>query len=251
MKEFDELVKIMEKLRKKCPWDKEQTHKSLRQYLIEETYEVINSIEEGNFEDLKEELGDLLLQVLFHAEIARENGRFTIKDVIKTISGKLIRRHPHVFEKVIVETPEEVFKNWEIIKREEGKTSILDGVPQTLPALLKAYRIQEKVAGVGFDWELSDDVFSKIEEEVAELKESIKSENTAEIEEEIGDLIFSIVNISRFYKINTEDALRKTNEKFMNRFKYVEQKITEHNKKLGTVSLEEMDKFWEEAKKTQ
>jgi len=248
MKEFDELVNIMATLRQKCPWDKKQDHESLRQYLIEETYEVIDSIEEKNDEHLKEELGDLLLQIVFHAEIAKENRKFEIKDIIKTISDKLIRRHPHVFKDLKLETPEEVVTNWEIIKKNEGKKSTLDGMPRALPALLKAHRIQEKAASVGFDWELTDDIFKKIEEEINELKESVRKKGIKEIEEETGDLLFSIVNISRRLKINPEDALRKTNKKFINRFKYIEKKITEQKKKMENVSLEEMDKYWEEAK---
>jgi MazG family protein len=248
MKEFDQLMEIMKKVRENCPWDKRQTHKTLMQYLIEETYEVVESIEQNEDDNLKEELGDLLIQIIFHCLIAEEREKFNINDVITTISEKLIRRHPHVFDNLSVSGEEEVLHNWEKIKLNEGKTSVLQGVPKSLPALLKATRIQTKASRVGFDWDNYKDVLKKVNEELKELKEATESNNKDKIEEEIGDLLFSIVNISRFLHVNPEDALRKTINKFIKRFTIIEQEINKQGKKLQDVSLEEMDKIWEKSK---
>jgi len=248
MKEFDRLVEIMEMVRKYCPWDKKQNHLSLMQYLLEETYEVIESIEEENDENLKEELGDLLIQIIFHCIIANERKKFDIKEVITGISDKLIRRHPHVFDNLKVSDESEVLHNWEKIKLSEGKTSALQGVPKSLPALLKASRIQSKASRVGFDWKEYKDVFKKVEEEFKELKNATEINNKDKIEEELGDLLFSVVNISRFLHISPEDALRKTINKFIRRFTLIEQEISKQGKNLEDVSLEEMDKIWEQSK---
>jgi len=248
MKEFDRLLEIMEMVRKYCPWDKKQTHLSLMQYLLEETYEVIESIEEKNDENLKEELGDLLIQIIFHCIIANERKKFDIKEVITSISDKLTRRHPHVFDNLKVSDESEVLHNWEKIKLSEGKTSALQGVPKSLPALLKASRIQSKASRVGFDWKEYKDVFKKVEEEFKELKNAADINNKDKIEEELGDLLFSVVNISRFLHISPEDALRKTINKFIRRFTFIEQEISKQGKKLEDVSLEEMDKIWEQSK---
>jgi XTP/dITP diphosphohydrolase len=246
--EFDKLLEIMKKLRAECPWDKKQTHETLRQYLLEETYEVLETIDEKKYGELKSELGDLLLQIIFHSEIASEEGLFNINDVIHNINEKLIRRHPHVFGNVKVNGAEDVKKNWEVIKKSEGKNSVLDGVPKELPALLRANRIQEKASHVGFDWKNSEDVWKKIEEELKEFKESLRLEDKTKVEEEFGDLLFSLVNYSRFIGINSEDALRKTIEKFVKRFQYVESEFDKKNKKLEDSTLEEMDKIWEKSK---
>ena len=248
MKEFDRLVEIMEMVRKDCPWDKKQTHLSLMQYILEETYEVIESIEKENDENLKEELGDLLIQIIFHCIIANERKKFDIKEVITSISEKLTRRHPHVFGSLKVSDESEVLHNWEKIKLSEGKTSALQGVPKSLPALLKASRIQVKASRVGFDWKEYKDVLKKVEEEIKELKNAAEIDNKDKIEEEIGDLLFSIVNISRFLKVNPEDALRKSINKFIKRFTMIEKEFNKQGKQLSEVSLEEMDKIWEKAK---
>ncbi|MFC1538054.1 nucleoside triphosphate pyrophosphohydrolase [Candidatus Latescibacterota bacterium] len=252
---FEELVTIMKTLHSPggCPWDSEQTHESLRPYLIEEAYEVIEAIDSGSDEHLAEELGDVLLQVVFHAQIAASEGRFTIDDVLIGIIDKLKRRHPHVFGDTIVENSGEVLKNWEEIKRKEkrGKKtdgSVLDGLPKKLPALIKARRIQEKVSRVGFDWEKSEEIMLKIDEELAELKKAGRSNDRDAIEEEIGDLLFSVANYARFVSLCPEDALRKTIDKFQKRFRYIEQELPKRGKKLGEASLEEMDELWEEIK---
>ncbi len=251
LKPFYKLVEVMEKLRGEngCPWDKKQTHKSLKPYLIEEVYEVINAIDREDYEELKEELGDLLLQVVFHAQLAKEEGKFTIDDVANGIVEKLIRRHPHVFGDVKVSGSEEVLKNWEKIKKEEGKKSIFDGVPEGLPALLKARRVQEKAKRVGFDWDSIDGTLDKVEEEVRELKEAVVNKDKEKISEEFGDLLFSLVNVSRFLGIDAEDSLRLTVNKFMDRFRSIEKKVRESGKKVEDYSLDELDRMWNEAKK--
>ncbi len=249
MEEFDKLVEIMERVRKDCPWDEKQDHRSLMQYLLEETYEVIESIEQKDDDHLKEELGDLIIQILFHSIIAEERERFNLKDVLTSISEKLIRRHPHVFRSLEISGERDVLENWEKIKLNEGKKSALEGVPKTLPALLKASRIQSKASRVGFDWKEYKDVFKKVEEEILELKDAAEKNNNREkIEEELGDLLFSVVNLSRFLKINPEDALRKTINTFIKRFLIIEKEINSQGKELTDVSLEEMDKIWEKAK---
>ncbi len=247
--EFNEFVDIVRKLRKECPWDRIQTHLSLRRCLLEETYEVLEAIDDDNKSELKKELGDILLQVVFHSNIAEENNDFTLKDVIESETEKLIERHPHVFADVKVKDSEEVKKNWEKIKKNEGRKSIIDGIPEELLALLKAYRIQEKASKTGFDWKDAKPVFEKVVEEINELKENVDlGKPIEEIEEELGDVLFSIVNYARFIKINPEDALRKTIKKFRNRFQKIEKYAEENNKVLEEMSLEEMDAVWDKAK---
>lgn len=252
---FEELVKIMKTLHGPggCPWDHEQTHESLKPYLLEEAYEAIEAIDSGSDKQLIEELGDILLQVIFHAEIADSEGRFNIDDVINGIIEKLKRRHPHVFGDVTVDGPEQVMKNWEEIKRKEKRMkkksgSVLDGLPKNLPALIKARRIQEKVSRIGFDWARTEEVMLKIDEELRELKEASKNNDKNAIEEELGDLLFSVANLARFVSLCPEDALRKTIDKFQRRFQYIERELPKRGKKLEEASLEEMDKLWEEIK---
>ncbi len=248
-KEFDRLLGIMKRLRKECPWDRAQTPESLRQYILEEAYEAVEAIDDKNWEELKKELGDLLLQIVFQAEIAEEKNHFRIEDVIHHINEKLIERHPHVFGDVQVKNAEEVKENWEQIKsRQENRTSVLEGIPRQMCALLRAQRVQDKAAHVGFDWEKVEGVIEKIKEEISELEKSIHHQNPEEIEEEIGDLLFSLVNLSRFYKISAEDALRKTTNKFIARFQFIEKKLAEKHISPGEATLEEMDRLWEEAK---
>lgn len=257
---FNEFVETVKRLRKVCPWDREQTNDSIKAATIEEAYEVVEAIEKKNYDELKNELGDLLLHVVFHTIIASESNGFTIDDVIDSIQNKLIRRHPHVFGDVKVSGPQEVKKNWEEIKLEEGRNSVLDGVPDMLPALQRAHRLQEKASKVGFDWEKKEDVWKKVIEEIEEMHEiekvksqKLKAKSEEEIynqlENEIGDVFFALVNYSRFLDINPENALRKTNSKFIRRFKYVEDKIKSLGKKLSDSNLSEMDLYWEESKK--
>ena len=245
---FNEFVQIVERLRKECPWDREQTNDSIKAATIEEAYEVVEAIDNNDYEELKKELGDLLLHVVFHTVIAEESNHFKINDVIETIQEKLIRRHPHVFGDKQVSDAEEVITNWEEIKLSEGRVNLLDGMPPLLPALQRAHRIQEKVSKVGFDWEKKEDVWKKVIEEIEEMHRSEKDGSHDELEGEIGDVIFALVNYARFLKVNPENALRKTNKKFIKRFGYVEKKITESGRKLSESTLEEMDKFWEESK---
>lgn len=249
MQEFDQLVDIVKRLRKECPWDRIQTHLSLRRCLLEETYEVLEAIDGNDMNELKKELGDLLLQVVFHSNIAEEGNEFTLKEVVELESKKLIDRHPHVFGDVKVKDSDEVKRNWEKLKKNEGRKSIIDGIPEELPALLKAYRIQEKASKVGFDWKDEKPVVEKITEELEELKQNInEGKSHAEIEDELGDVLFSIVNYSRFLKVNPEDALRNTIKKFKQRFQQIENYAKENNKELEQMTLEEMDELWEKAK---
>jgi XTP/dITP diphosphohydrolase len=248
-KEFTEFVEITKRLRKECPWDKEQTHASIRHSLIEEAYEVVEAIDNNNLEELKKELGDLLLHVVFHANIAEEQNEFTLKEVIETISQKLIFRHPHVFGDAKVEGAHEVKQNWEKLKMKEGRESLMEGVPKELPALLRAHRLQDKASKVGFDWEKKEDAWKKVDEEMRELHHAIKSGKQENVEQEFGDLLFALVNYSRFIGVNPENALRKTVEKFITRFRYIEKQLTEMGKDIHSSSLEEMDRLWEEAKK--
>ncbi len=247
--EFQNLIDIMARLRKECPWDKKQTPQSLRQYILEEAYETIESIDDENWDELKKELGDLLLQIVFQAEIAVEEKRFTLEEVIRNINEKLIRRHPHVFGDVKVNNAEEVKENWEQIKiHKENRTSLLEGVPRNLSGLLRAQRLQDKAARVGFDWPEITGVFDKIKEEIEELEESLKERNREAVEFELGDLLFTLVNFARFQDINAEDALRKSINKFVSRFQYIEKRLKDLNKTIYNSSLEEMDALWEESK---
>jgi tetrapyrrole methylase family protein/MazG family protein len=252
--ELYRLVDVMKRLRSPggCPWDREQTHESLKPYLLEEAYEVLAAIDTKDDEELKEELGDLLLQIVFHAQLADEEHRFSIDDVAESIVKKLIRRHPHVFSEVKVNGSEEVLRNWEKIKKDEGKKSALAGVPPTLPALLKARRVQEKAKRVGFDWDNAQGAFEKVVEEVNELKQAVAEGKKGTVENELGDLLFSIVNVSRFLDVDAEDALRKTINKFMARFRFIEEKIEKNGKKsIENHTLGELDLLWEKAKHEQ
>ena len=245
---FNELMNIMRRLRNDCSWDSVQTHDSIKANTLEEAYEVVEAIDEKNYPELKIELGDLLLHIVFHSVIAEELNNFNIDDVIETISKKLIRRHPHVFGDVKVENNDDITRNWETIKLQEGRNSVLEGVPKHLPELHKAYRLQEKAAKVGFDWEKKEDVWCKVLEEIEEMKEAEKQNNIEYIEEEMGDLLFSLVNYSRFIGINPANALRRTNEKFTKRFQYIENELAKIDKKIYNANLTEMDKYWEESK---
>jgi MazG family protein len=245
---FNEFVEIVKRLRKECPWDREQTNDSIKAATIEEAYEVVEAVEKKNYAELKSELGDLLLHVVFHTIIASETNGFTIDDVIDSIRTKLIRRHPHVFGDVKVSGSEEVKKNWEEIKLSEGRESVLDGVPEMLPALQRAHRLQEKAAKVGFDWEKKEEVWKKVIEEIEEMHHSEGDDDYDKLEGEIGDVFFAMVNYARFLAVNPENALRRTNTKFIRRFGYVEDKIKSLGKKLTDSNLQEMDKYWEESK---
>jgi len=245
---FDRLLTIMDELRAQCPWDKKQTMESLRHLTIEETYELGDAILEGDLEEVKKELGDLLLHIVFYAKIGSETEAFDMADVATDISEKLIRRHPHIYGDTRVSGEEEVKANWEKIKLSEGKKSVLEGVPQSLPALVKANRIQEKVAGVGFDWEQPEQVLEKVKEEIGELEGELDGGVVDKIESELGDVLFSLVNYSRFLGINPENALERTNKKFINRFRYLEARALDAGKSLSDMSLAEMDQFWEAAK---
>lgn len=249
LKALDRLLTIMDELREQCPWDKKQTMETLRHLTIEETYELGDAILENDLEEVKKELGDLLLHITFYAKIGSETQDFDIADVANEICDKLINRHPHIYGDVDVANADDVKRNWENIKLKEGKKSVLEGVPNSLPALVKANRVQEKVAGVGFDWERPEQVFEKLQEELGELQEEIKANNSDEIESEFGDVLFSMVNYARFLGINPENALERTNKKFIHRFQYLETKAKELGKSLKEMTLQEMDVFWEEAKK--
>ena len=251
---FDRLMEIMRRLRAPggCQWDAEQTHESLKRYLLEETYEVIEAIDAASTPMLQEELGDLLLQVVFHAVIAEERNEFAIDDIIDTLNDKLIRRHPHVFADIKVNDIDQLIENWERIKKEEkgeSRKSALSGIPSHLPALLKAQKVTEKAARVGFDWSHVDEVFAKVLEELKEFEETMFEGNQQRMEAELGDLLFSIVNLGRFLSLNPEEALRKTITRFMKRFNYIEETLHAGNRELQNSTLEEMDSLWEEAKK--
>lgn len=245
---FDRLLTIMDELRAQCPWDKKQTMQTLRHLTIEETYELGDAILEEDLQEVKKELGDLLLHIIFYAKIGSETNDFDIADVINGICDKLIHRHPHIYGDIEVADEEEVKKNWENIKLKEGKKSVLEGVPVSLPALVKANRIQDKVAGVGFDWEQPEQVFEKLQEELGELQDEIKKGARERIESEFGDVLFSMVNYARFLDINPENALECTNKKFIKRFQYLESKAKESGKSLKEMTLAEMDVHWNEAK---
>ena len=249
LKAFDRLLTIMDELREQCPWDQKQTMETLRPLTIEETYELGDAILDADLNEVKEELGDLLLHIVFYSRIGSETNDFDISDVINGICEKLIHRHPHIYSDVKVKDETEVKQNWENLKLKEGKLSVLQGVPKSLPALVKACRIQEKVAGVGFDWEHSDQVWSKVEEEIGELKEEIVNKNQDAIEDEFGDVLFSLINYARFLNINPENALERTNKKFIKRFQYLEKNAKGLQKSLSEMTLAEMDVYWDEAKK--
>jgi len=246
---FGRLLDVMDELRSKCPWDQKQTFQSLRHLTIEETYELGDAILNNDFEEIKKELGDLLLHIVFYAKIGSETNSFDIGDVTTAITEKLIYRHPHIYGDVQVKDEEEVKQNWEKLKLKEGKTSVLEGVPKGLPAMVKANRIQDKVAGVGFDWEKPEQVWEKVQEELSELNAEIEKGNTAKIEAEFGDVLFSMINYARFIKVDPENALERTNKKFINRFQYLEAEANKVGKSLQNMSLEEMDVFWNASKK--
>jgi len=245
---FLRLVELMNTLRVQCPWDAKQTLPSLQKYTLEEVYELMDAINENDLPGVKEELGDVLFHTVFYSKIASETGQFSITDVIDDVHEKLVNRHPHVFGDVEVKTDEDVKKNWERIKLEEGKKSVLGGVPNSLPAIIKAFRIQEKAKQVGFEWENQEQVWDKVREEFAEFEEAKASQNTANTEEEFGDLLFSLVNLARFMDIDPEVALMKTNEKFIRRFQYIEDMAVRADRSMDDMTLEEMDAIWNEAK---
>jgi len=251
LREFERLLEIIDELRLKCPWDMKQTNESLRKLTIEETYELAEAILSGNDEGIKNELGDLMLHIVFYARIGSEKNLFSMSDVLKGINEKLIYRHPHVFGDVKVSGASEVEQNWEHLKIKEnsGSHSVLSGVPASLPAIIKANRIQEKVRGVGFDWEKREQIWDKVIEEMTELKQEVVNRNTQSIESELGDVLFSIINASRLYGIDPEAALEKTNRKFIKRFNYLEKETISKGRSLHDMSLDEMNVIWEEAKK--
>ncbi|MBL7889376.1 MAG: nucleoside triphosphate pyrophosphohydrolase [Bacteroidia bacterium] len=249
LKAFQRLLIIMDELREQCPWDKKQTIESLRHLTIEETYELADAIIEKDLPNIKKELGDILLHIVFYARIASETNEFDIADVINTLCDKLIHRHPHIYGDVKVENEEQVKENWEKLKLKEGNKSVLGGVPKSLPSLVKASRIQEKARAVGFDWEEPGQVWEKVQEEIAELKHEIDSKASKEkIEGEFGDVMFSLINYARFMDINPEDALEKTNKKFIKRFQYLESEAAKSGKQLSEMTLAEMDVYWNKAK---
>ncbi len=248
---FNRLLEIMDDLREKCPWDRKQTIQTLRQQTIEELYELADAITDQDWKSIKEELGDLLLHIVFYAKIGKEQQQFTIDDVINGICEKLIYRHPHIYGDVKVENEEEVKQNWEKLKLKEGKTSVLSGVPVSLPALVKAMRLQSKAKQVGFEWDNIDQVWDKVREEIEELHEVVQQGNANEIEDEFGDVLFSLVNYSRFLKVDAENALERTNKKFIRRFQQMEQMATAQGKTLDEMSLTEMDGLWNEVKKSE
>ena len=246
--EFEKLVELISILRKECPWDRKQTHDTIKNNLIEEAYEAVDAIDNKNYEELSKELGDLLLHVIFHSRLGEEQNRFTINDVIYQISEKLIRRHPHVFSDTEIKNDSEVASNWEAIKLKEGKSSIMDVIPKNLPGLIKAQRMQEKAANVGFDWAEWQLAWEKLNEEIDEWRESVTSQNIEEQKEEFGDLLFSLVNVGRLLDLNADDSMKNANKKFEERFRYIENKLKEKGRSITESDLEEMDKYWNEAK---
>ncbi|OIQ38549.1 MAG: nucleoside triphosphate pyrophosphohydrolase [Bacteroidetes bacterium MedPE-SWsnd-G1] len=249
LKAIDRLLTIMDELREKCPWDKKQTLQSLRHLTIEETYELGDAILDNDLNEVKKELGDLLLHIIFYAKIGSETNDFDIADVAHEISEKLIHRHPHIYGDVEVKDEEEVKRNWEKLKLKEGKTSVLEGVPGSLPAMVKANRIQDKVAGVGFDWEHPEQVWEKVQEELSELNEEVKSDHQNNMEAEFGDVLFSMINYARFINVNPENALERTNKKFIKRFQFLEEAAKKEGKELSDMTLAEMDVYWNASKK--
>jgi MazG family protein len=247
---FERLVKIMDELREKCPWDKKQTIQTLRQLTIEETYELADAITDNDWKGVKEELGDLMLHLVFYAKIGAEQKQFTLDEVINGVCEKLIHRHPHIYSDTHVNDEEDVKKNWEKLKLKEGKTSILSGVPKALPSMVKAMRLQEKAKQVGFEWDTKEQVWEKVEEEKAELFEAIKSGDIDKVEDELGDVFFSLVNFARFLQVDAENALERTNKKFISRFTRMEEAALQEGKQLHDMSLEEMDSIWNKIKRT-
>jgi len=246
---FERLLTILAELREKCPWDQKQTIQSLRPQTIEELYELTDAITDENWQGIREELGDLLLHIVFYSRIGEEQGQFTIGDVIRSVCDKLVARHPHIYARVQVAGEEQVKQNWEKLKLKEGRTSVLSGVPRSLPAMIKALRLQEKAKQVGFEWDNRDQVYEKVEEELAELKDAIAAQKPGEVEEEFGDLLFSLVNYARFIHVDPEHALERTNKKFRTRFEQMEQLALAGGKQLHDMSLEEMDALWNEVKR--
>ena len=245
---FERLLNIMDDLREKCPWDMKQTIESLRYLTIEEVYELSDAIVEGDMNEIKKELGDIMLHLVFYSRIASETKDFDITDVLNGVCEKLIHRHPHIYGDVEVKDEAEVKANWEKLKLKEGKKSVLEGVPKSLPAMVKSIRMQEKARGVGFDWDTSEQVWDKVQEELSELKEEVQKGDEQKTTEEFGDLLFSLINYARFVNVNPEDALEKTNKKFLHRFQYMENEIEKKGLKLSEMSLEEMDVYWNKAK---
>jgi XTP/dITP diphosphohydrolase len=245
---FERLLNIMDDLREKCPWDKKQTFETLRPLTIEETYELADAILDKDLNGIKGELGDLFLHLVFYSKLGSETGDFNVADVLNGICEKLIFRHPHIYGDVEANTEEEVKANWEKLKLKEGKKSVLEGVPKSLPALVKAARIQEKVRGVGFDWDNKDQVWAKVQEEIGELNEAVDEKNQEEIENEFGDVLFSLINYARFIDINPENALERTNKKFISRFQWMENQISVNQKVMSNMNLEELDVYWNRAK---
>lgn len=246
---FRRFVRIVRRLRKECPWDRKQTHRSLRQALIEEAYEMVDGIDRGDMKELRGELGDLLLHIVLHSRIAEESNEFTLGEVIDEITRKMIRRHPHVFARTKVRGAEEVRRNWERIKMTEGRTSLLEGVPRHLPALQRAQRLQARAAKVGFDWERPEQVWEKVREELEELRTTLRGAPKRKREEEFGDLLFALVNYARFIRLDPETALRRTNDKFARRFRHIERSLAKQGRRPHDATLQEMDALWEEAKK--
>ncbi len=246
--QFLRLIEIMDELREKCPWDKKQTIATLRNLTIEETYELADAISDNDWKGIKEELGDLLLHIVFYAKIGSEKNSFDLKDVIEGVCEKLITRHPHIYGDVKVENEEQVKQNWEKIKLKEGKKSVLSGVPKSLPSMVKAIRLQEKSKQVGFEWDNTEQVWEKVEEEIAELKEAVKSGEIENIEDEMGDVFFSLVNFARYLQVDAEQALERTNRKFIKRFTMMEENAAKNNKFLHDMTLQEMDELWNLAK---
>lgn len=249
LKAFERLLNIMDDLREKCPWDKKQTLESLRHLTIEETYELADAILDNDMEELKGEIGDLMLHMVFYAKIADEKKAFDITDALNAICDKLVHRHPHIYGDVEVADENEVKENWEKLKLKEGKKSVLEGVPKSLPAMVKAQRIQEKVKGVGFEWDNVDQVYAKVQEELKELDDEVKSGDQEKKEKEFGDVLFALINYGRWIGVNPENALAKTNIKFQNRFQWMEEKIKEDNEEISELGLEKLDEYWDKSKK--
>jgi len=246
--EIQEFVDIVRRLRKECPWDRIQTNRSIRHYTIEEVYELAEAIDGGDWDEVKGELGDILLNVFLHAQIAEDEGKFTLAEMVRAETDKMIERHPHVFGNVAAKTPEQVKKNWERIKTDAGRESIFDGIPVAFPALARAFKIQDRAAKVGFDWGSADEVWPKVEEEIMELRQASKSKNATEIEDEFGDLLFSLVNYARHIGVHPESALRSSTEKFQRRFLYIESVLGKRGVSIHDATLDEMNRLWEESK---